>query len=241
MTELESTGVLEAFGETVEYRIVRSEDATEPRIDVDIHEVKVVLPVDSPENPEGLVQKNARWIVEKKRKYDEYREQVPDREFTAGETWPFLGENRELVIEDVRTSTVTDENIVLARQRVEKASVEDELEHVYRREAHKHFEERVAELAEEMGVEYASIALRNQRTRWGSCSPKENLSFNWRLMMAPPEVIDYVIVHELAHLKESNHTRRFWRIVKEHCDGYKERVEWLDEYSAKLILTSEDL
>lgn len=241
MPELEAYGEHQAFGETFTYHIVRSPDASEPRIDVDIHEIKVVLPLTSEEDPEELVAENARWIVEKKRKYDEYREQAPDRAFEEGETWPFLGEDHELVIEDVRHSQVDGGHLVLAEQRVEETSIKEELEHLYRREARKHFEEAVAERADEMGVSYESIALRNQRTRWGSCSPKENLSFNWRLMMAPTEVIDYVIVHELAHLKEKNHTRRFWKIVKEHCAGYKEKAAWLEDKSVTLLFDRRDL
>jgi predicted metal-dependent hydrolase len=241
MPELEAYGEHEAFGEAFEYHIVRSPDATEPRIDVDIHEIKVTLPLEAEEDPHELVAENARWIVEKKRKYDEYREQAPDRAFEEGEMWPFLGADRELLVDDVPHSLVLEEALVLAEDRVEDSSIKEELEHLYRREARKHFEEVVAERAEDMGVSYESIALRNQRTRWGSCSPKENLGFNWRLMMAPPEVIDYVIVHELAHLKERNHTRRFWKIVKEYCEGYREKAEWLEDSSPRLVFDTGDL
>lgn len=241
MPELEAYGEHQAFGETFTYHIVRSPDASEPRIDVDIHEIKVTLPQTSDEDPEELVAENARWIVEKKRKYDQYREQAPERKFEEGETWPFLGEERELLVDDVPYSLVLEEAFALSQDRVTESSVKEELEHLYRREARKHFVEAVAERADEMEVSYESIALRNQRTRWGSCSPKENLSFNWRLMMAPPEVIDYVIVHELAHLKEKNHTHRFWKIVKEHCEGYKRYSNWLSENSPRLIFGTEDL
>lgn len=241
MPQVEAKGEVEAFGEILEYDIARSEEATEPRIDVDIHEIRVVLPEGSDEDPHELVAANARWIVEKKRKYDQYREEAPDREFEKGATWPFLGEEKELVVERAQASQVTEDSIVLAEHRAEKASVKEELEHLYRREARDYFRERVAEKAEEMGVNFESIALRNQRTRWGSCSAKENLSFNWRLMMAPPKVVDYVIVHELAHLWEKNHTRRFWRIVKEHCAGYKECSAWLKENSVDLIFDEMDL
>jgi predicted metal-dependent hydrolase len=241
MPELEAYGQHEAFGEAFEYRIVRSPDATEPRIDVDIHEIKITLPIDAEEDPHELVAENARWIVEKKRKYDEYREQAPERAFEEGETWPFLGKEREILVDDVPHSLVLEEALVLAEDRVEESSIKEELEHLYRREARKYFEEAVAERAEEMGVSYESIALRNQRTRWGSCSAKENLSFNWRLMMAPREVIDYVIVHELVHLKERNHTRRFWRIVKGYCEGYKEKAEWLEGEGVEMIFEPADL
>lgn len=241
MAQAESVRELDAFGETIEYRIIRSKDATEPRIDVDLHEVKVVIPAESGEDPEALVQENARWIVGKKRKYDRHREKAPERRFEVGEEFPYLGDSLEVVVEDVERSMVSRERFILSEARVESSSIREELEDLYRRKAREHFKDRVETFAEEMGVEYDSIAVRNQRTRWGSCSPKENLSFNWRLMMAPAEVLDYVIVHELAHLKETNHTRRFWRIVREHCEGYKKFVSWLEENSATLTFSQRDL
>lgn len=110
---------------------------------------------------------------------------------------------------------ITDEEIILANHAVEKSSIRDELEALFRDQARTLFEELVAGHADEMGVEYEGMAVRNQRTRWGSCSPKQNLSFNWRLIMAPPEISEYVVVHELAHLREQNHINRFWRIVRD--------------------------
>lgn len=92
-----------------------------------------------------------------------------------------------------------------------------------------------------MGVEYNKIELRNQRTLWGSCSTTGTLSFNWRLVMAPPEVADYVVVHELAHLIEADHNSEFWRIVGEYDDDYKEHVDWLETNSARLIFSEDDL
>ena len=82
-----------------------------------------------------------------------------------------------------------------------------------------------------MGVAYQKIGLSNAATRWGSCSPQARLRFNWRLVMAPPEVLDYVVVHELAHLKELNHSKRFWALVKEAAPYYLEAKKWLRQHS----------
>ena len=89
--------------------------------------------------------------------------------------------------------------------------------------------------AEELEVSYGRIAIRDQRTRWGSCSPKGTLSFNWRLALAPLEVLDYVVVHELCHLRESNHSPRFWRLVTERRPGWREQRAWLREHGAELL------
>jgi predicted metal-dependent hydrolase len=92
-----------------------------------------------------------------------------------------------------------------------------------------------------MGVGYEQIEVRNQRTKWGSCSTTGTLGLNWRLMMAPPEVIDYIIIHELAHLRESNHTDAFWSLVAEYDPEYKAHAEWLEQNSSRLIFDDSDL
>jgi len=92
-----------------------------------------------------------------------------------------------------------------------------------------------------MGVEYDQIEIRRQRTRWGSCSSNGTLGLNWRLMMAPSEIVDYIVVHELAHLQEPNHNRSFWSLVAEHDPEYESHATWLEENSTQLIFSEEDL
>ena len=94
---------------------------------------------------------------------------------------------------------------------------------------------KVAQYAREMGVGYGQITIRNQKTRWGSCSAKGNLNFNCLLMLAPEEVLNYVIIHELAHRREMNHSRAFWNIVSEQMPDYKEKIRWLNEHGDELM------
>ena len=94
---------------------------------------------------------------------------------------------------------------------------------------------RVAMYAERVGVSYGRITIRHQRTRWGSCSTKGNLNFNCLLMLTPPEVIDYVIVHELCHRKEMNHSARFWALVAAVLPNYAEQKRWLREHGGVII------
>lgn len=92
--------------------------------------------------------------------------------------------------------------------------------------------QRTAYFAGRMGVTYGRITIREQRTRWGSCSAQGNLNFNWKLVLLPPEVLDYVVVHELAHRKEMNHSPRFWAVVEQELPDYRKRRQKLKEYSA---------
>ena len=94
--------------------------------------------------------------------------------------------------------------------------------------------EKVKRYAPLVGVDYRRITIRSQRTRWGSCSSKGNLNFNFRIMMAPERVCDYVIWHELCHLVHMNHSEAFWKLVSSNCSDYKISRQWLKENVKKL-------
>ena len=102
-------------------------------------------------------------------------------------------------------------------------------------EALKVIPERVEYFAKVIGVTYGKITIRNQKTRWGSCSSKGNLNFNCLLMLAPPEVLDYVVVHELCHRKQMNHSKAFWSEVEKVLPDYKEARKWLKEEGSQMI------
>jgi len=91
------------------------------------------------------------------------------------------------------------------------------------------------EEAAHVGVEYRRIRIGGQRTVWGSCSPRGTLSFNWRLVLAPVEVLDYVVVHELCHLRVPNHSRRFWALVEQHRPHWRLQRGWLRDYGPELL------
>ena len=99
----------------------------------------------------------------------------------------------------------------------------------------KYIPERVAFYAPKVGVDYGRITIRNQKTRWGSCSSKGNLNFNCLLMLAPPEVLDSVVVHELAHRKEMNHSDRFYRVIREVYPDYNIWNQWLKKNGRILL------
>ncbi len=232
---------IDLLGNTIEYEVCRSTDATKPRIDVDIHGVTVVLPEPEEKAPTQLLRDNAAWVVEKTREYDRYRKKAPKRCFEEGESFPYLGQPHEIIVEQRPSSSVVDGTFRLAEHHVANTSVRRALETLYRRNARQRFGRRADHFAEEMDVEYDQIEIRNQRTRWGSCSTNGTLGLNWRLMMAPPEIIDYIIVHELAHLREANHSPAFWSLVAENDPKYESHAEWLRKNSSRLIFSEADL
>lgn len=116
---------------------------------------------------------------------------------------------------------VSGERILVNNLAPKSASkIQKQIEEFLKKTAHKYLATRTALLAKKMGVTYKNLSLRQQASRWGSCSSKGNLNFNWRLVHYKPEIIDYVIIHELAHLIELNHSKRFWEIVKKYDSQY---------------------
>ena len=89
--------------------------------------------------------------------------------------------------------------------------------------------------ARALGVTYSRITMRDQKSRWGSCSSKGGLSFNWRLVLAPHDVLDYVVVHEVCHLRELNHGAAFWKLVERRRPNYRDAKRWLDDHGWEIL------
>lgn len=111
-----------------------------------------------------------------------------------------------------------------------------QLEKWYRRQAGATFEVKARRLAQKMGVTYGHLHIKDQRSRWGSCSGAKNLNFNWRLILAPEAVCDYVIIHELCHLVHMDHSPDFWKLVESMDPRYRRHRRWLKEHSVELYI-----
>lgn len=147
------------------------------------------------------------------------------------------GVGRELVLEKGdRVSLKMDENRCVLRLRdpENEDAVRQALKQALSRLALTRIREKLEIYGPGIGVNYGRVAIRDQKSRWGSCSAKHNLNFNWKLIMAPPQALEYVVIHELCHLIEFNHSRRFWSLVEERMPEYESWKKWLKNHGSEL-------
>lgn len=175
----------------------------------------------------GFVKRQLPWIIKKQKAVREFQSSKTVREFKDGGKFLFLGREYSLIksSDTIRRVILEDENLVLSAKYFEKA--EKFLEKWYREEAYEYISERTRYFAKVMGLKYSKIKLGTASTRWASCGPTGNLNFNWKLIMAPREVVDYVVVHELAHIEIKDHSARFWKQVARYCPNYDRYRQWL--------------
>jgi predicted metal-dependent hydrolase len=226
-------------GQTISYIIKRSPMAKYARLEVRPQTgLAVVIPKSYrlTQIP-SLLKEKRRWILAKLAKCGHIRLLSAEKEVESGDTIPYLGRNLRVVKRkndgEAHSIKVEGKRLVVSLKST-KARLNLVLEEWYRREAEKLIRKRVDELRSRLGITYGRLSIRGARTRWGSCSQKGNLNFNWKLMMAPEPVIDYVIIHELAHLKEMNHTKKFWSLVAQHCPQWRKHRKWLKDHEAEL-------
>ena len=170
------------------------------------------------------------WI-EKHRQTLAARPQPKPLEYKDGERFLLRGKPTPLRILPGLTQAIslTPDGIHLkASQQGKAASL---IEQLYKRIARQHFSERLTTLANALQYRFTAFRLSSASTRWGSCSSRGTISLTWRLIMAPDDVIDYVIVHELVHLKVHNHSQQFWQTVEQHMPDYKKKKDWLKKNS----------
>lgn len=184
----------------------------------------------------AFIEQKQVWIAQKQAVARERLSRAASHAFAPGETFLYLGQTYPLeIINTARPALVlVGGSFRLASSAIPRGM--DVFTRWYREQARVVLEERVRLLAEQHRLKYNRLKISSARTRWGSCSSLGTLSFTWRLVMAPLPVIDYVIIHELAHLVEKNHSSRFWNKVAEMMPDYQAKRSWLKENAGRLIL-----
>jgi predicted metal-dependent hydrolase len=181
-----------------------------------------------------FVEKHAAWI---QRKQTEARSAVlaPAKQYIHGEKFLFLGKPCPLeIVKRQKQPLLFDGNFKLKEAASHRAQLV--FERWYREQARKILQERVDLFANQYGFQYQDIKINSARTRWGSCSAKGSLNFSWRLILAPLERVDYVVVHELVHTVHHNHSKRFWSKVATILPDYKERKKWFRQHGSRLMV-----
>jgi hypothetical protein len=189
---------------------------------------------------DAAVREHSQWIAKKRAQLRQTPPAPPPARFVEGERFRYLGQTYPLaIVERQRPALLFSDGFFMARRALPRAA--QVFQAWYRAQAAGWIGARLGQLASLHGFRYQRVRISSARTRWGSCSPRGVLSFTWRLVLAPPDVIDYVIVHELAHLEINNHSAQFWARVKSLMPDYAQQRKWLKENAKALSLFSQEI
>lgn len=220
--------------------VVRSARRKTVAIKVQNGQVSVLAPEALPlESIEQVVVQKASWI-HKKVSEQEVLPDIPAKQYLSGEAFLYQGEVVTLQVQSGTRAEVALHDHVLTitvppRVREQAEYVRKILHAWYQQQALAYLEQRVTDLANVVGVEPQSLTVKYFKARWGSCSINRDLKFNWRIVLAPPAVMDYVVIHELCHIHHHNHSPAFWQCVEQFCPDYRDHEAWL-KYSGRLLV-----
>ena len=204
--------------------------------------VEVVVPRRFPlRQVEPFVEEKRTWIERTLRRMRDSEAAQPPAQLRDGGEVPYLGERLRLAVRvergRVRPHVVRRDGwLHVAVARSGRDALREALERWYRRRARAEVSARLDAAVARAGAAYRSLQIRGQRTRWASCSEAGAMSFNWRLLLAPPEILDYVVQHEVVHLEVHDHSRRFWSLLASRCPDWREREHWLRRHGHALRL-----
>jgi predicted metal-dependent hydrolase len=214
------------------YSIRRSPRARRPSVSVDPERgVEVILPRRARDSDAAAVVAELRpWIEKRLRQHHAAEAAVQGPPGTL----PFLGVWLTVVPQPGRTRVHRAGDVL----RVPAGDAEAAIERWYRRAARAEIVLRLDAACTVLGVDYTALTIRSQRTRWGSCSSTGAMSFNWRLLLAPEPILDYVVWHEACHLVIADHSPRFWALVARHWPEHRAHARWLRRYGSALTLAA---
>lgn len=221
--EGDESRVIELEGQRIPYLLKRSARRRTIALRIDGKGLTVSVPLRTgARRVEAVLREKARWILTKL--FELRSSQLPRRTWRDGELLPYLGAELRLALQEgggrAQPRLDGEALLVMVEDTLDPAQVQSKVVKWYRREALAHFTDRVAHYAARLEVALPPLRLSNASTRWGSCNSRGEVRLNWRLIKAPHELIDYVVAHELAHLKHLNHSPAFWGTVDQLYPGY---------------------
>jgi predicted metal-dependent hydrolase len=177
---------------------------------------------------EEIIRQKSSWIL---RKVDEMKRRPlsPCHEYAEGELFLFLGRSYPLqIVENVSMTIERSDRLYVSSTLIPDIRIQ--LKHWYREEARKEIQARCMWFSMKTGHVPATVRITDARQRWGSCTNKGRLNFSWRLIQVPPEIVDYVVVHELVHISQPDHSKKFWDKVRKIMPDYEQRRTWLKDH-----------
>lgn len=218
--------------------VIRTSRKKTASIKVDDAIVSIVVPQHLPEEKiDDLLKRKNRWIKEKISKHRAIQPINP-KQYLSGEAFPYLGRNYRLkVLKGEFTPVKFSEGRLIATLPdgdKHPHMVRNALVRWYNKQAEPKLIEKTRRYAQIVGVEPDKVGIKTYKARWGSCNSKGHIDYNWKLIMAPHSVIDYVVVHELCHLKHFNHSKNYWHQVERIMPEYREHQAWLKANSKKI-------
>jgi predicted metal-dependent hydrolase len=226
----------------ISYTVRRSDRARRARIDVGPDGVEVVVPRRMAlRHVQPFVEEKRPWIERTLRRYRSAEAVVPTARLEDGGFVPYLGRRMALRVGVERGRrrahvAVRGDALHVRVGEPGREAIHAALTSWLRRRAREEIEPRLEAAVARAGTRYSSLSIRNQRTRWASCSSTGSMSFNHRLLLAPEEILEYVIEHEVAHLEVLDHSPRFWRLLARRSPRYREHERWLRRHGAALRL-----
>jgi len=221
-------------GFAFQVEVLRTDRKKSASIDLDGDLVRVSVPKTLSEGRiRDLISKRSSWITAKLNEYSR-RPCVKPKEYVSGETFPYLGRNYRLKVTagdcaSIKLKGGYFEVTTLSNDKDSIATTKALLEAWYMAQAERRLRDKTDRWSKIIGVLPQSVSIRSYKSRWGSCSAKGDMSYNWRIILAPHRIVDYVIVHELCHLKEHNHSSRYWKHVGRYIPDWKDCRDWLKE------------
>jgi len=189
----------------------------------------------TPEKIDKIVQSKRQWIKEKLNHAQKYPLVSESKEFVSGETLMYLGKNYQLLVVDEEFDGIEfDQRFKISKVNQPKAN--ELFKKWYLKQALIKIEPLATKYAKSLGVQYNQFKTSEMKYRWGSCTPANNIIFNWRIIKAPMYVLEYLVAHELVHLIENNHTPRFWNILSIQVPNYEKAKNWLKKNGQLLEL-----
>lgn len=187
------------------------------------------------------VNSKSGWIIKKLTEIDEIKADITSKEYIQGESFMYLGLDYPLQIEihnelNKPTADLNCGRFIVRTSTADSKVIRSAMEAWYRYKADEIIQSRIEYYKPMLNVSPNRVTIREQKTRWGSCSFKGNLNFNWKAMRAPFEVLEYLVVHELCHLVHLNHSHEYWSLVSSILPDYKVRKDWLRKNGIRLSL-----